>query len=235
MVGTPFDTRLDDLPAVVPVFPLSGVLLLPGGRLPLNVFESRYLTMVLDCLGAGRVIGMIQPLSVGGGGGGGGGASPSPAVGDLRSELYAFGCIGRVSSFSETDDGRLQITLAGVCRFRIARELDPHHGYRRVEADYADFRDDFESPAGPLVDRKRLLTALRPYFALHGITINWKAFDSFSDAAIVTTISMLCPFEPREKQALLESPTVEERGKLLIALIEMGILEAGGGAGSMRQ
>lgn len=229
MAATPFDTRFEDLPAVVPVLPLSGVLLLPGGRLPLNIFEPRYLNMVLDCLSAGRLMGMVQPATPKYGG-----VTPTPSQ-ELRPQLYDLGCVGRVSAFAETDDGRLQITLAGVCRFRIRNELDLHRGYRRVEADFSEFRDDFQPPTGPVIDRKRLFTALKPYFAHHGINMNWKAFETFSDTATITTVSMLCPFEPREKQALLEARTVEERGTLLIALIEMGILEAGGGTGTVRQ
>ncbi|MBF0563588.1 MAG: LON peptidase substrate-binding domain-containing protein [Alphaproteobacteria bacterium] len=221
MTPGPFDSPLEALPVEIPIFPLDGVLLLPGGRLPLNVFEPRYLAMTLDSLANGRMIGMVQPM-----------ASPldSPGSANAVTGIYDIGCAGRICSFSETGDGRLLITLAGVCRFRLIRELDGVKEYRRVAVDYSGFRGDLDPPTGSLVDRVRLLASLGSYLTLHNIAINWKALDNFSDAALVTTASMLCPFVTREKQALLEAMTYEERGILLIALIEMGILELAGGS-----
>ncbi|KAF0135750.1 MAG: putative peptidase [Rhodospirillaceae bacterium] len=226
MSGEPFEIAFAALPRRTVIFPLAGVLLLPGGRLPLNVFEPRYLTMTLDALGSGRMIGMVQPRPEKRG---------TQGIEDSRVEtlprVYDQGCIGRIVSFNETEDGRLLITLVGVCRFRIQRELAvAPGGYRQVEVDYDPFQADMEEPARTTaIDRKRLLTCLKPYFTQHHITLNWKILDGFSDIALVTAIAMLCPFDVREKQALLEVPTVEERWQLLIALIEMDLLHAGGG------
>ncbi|MFN3075661.1 MAG: LON peptidase substrate-binding domain-containing protein [Alphaproteobacteria bacterium] len=215
----PFEPKFEKLPTEIPIFPLEGVLLLPGGRLPLKIFEPRYLAMVEDALGQGRFVGMVLPTK-----------SESSQNPGTATEVYGLGCAGRISTFSETDDGHLLITLAGVCRFRLGQELEGVRGYRRVSADFTAFRDDLVPPAGPLVNRRRLLAALRPYLLLHDISLNWKALENFSDVALITTISMLCPFETPERQALLEAPNDQERGSLLITLIEMGILEAGGGS-----
>lgn len=221
--GGLFSAKFEDMPTILPVFPLHEALLLPGGRLPLNIFEPRYLNMVLDALGAGRMIGMTRPLNK---------VEAGPEkVNSSRPQLYPLGCVGRITSFSETDDGRLLITLTGVSRFRIVKELDFIRNYRRVEVDFSPFRDDFLPVRDALVDRQRLLETLRPYFQHHGVNVNWRSLEGLSDAAIVTSVAMLCPFDSREKQALLEVATVTERAKLLIALIEMGVLEVGGGGG----
>ena len=207
----PFHPRLADLPGEIAVFPLPGALLLPQGRLPLNIFEPRYLAMTLDSLAAGRMFGMVQPDR----------HLPKGAQGP---GLYRVGCLGRLSSFSETDDGRLLITLTGLIRFRIAEELPlAEGGYRRVRADYADFAADLavEEAAAPL-DRGELLTALRPYFRARGIEANWDAVEQTADAMLVTTLSMVCPFEVPEKQALLEAPDAAERARMLVTLMRMG-------------
>ncbi|MBF0095558.1 MAG: LON peptidase substrate-binding domain-containing protein [Alphaproteobacteria bacterium] len=219
--GDPFTPKHEDLPEIVPVFPLSEALLLPGGRLPLNIFEPRYLDMVLDALGTGRMIGMVRPLP----------RREHEGGGNDPSALYATGCAGRISSFSETEDGRLLITLTGVSRFRIVGEADSARGYRKAIVDFSLFHADLTAEQRVDVDRPRLLAALRPYLSHHGINMNWRALEQLSDPALVTSISMLCPFDSREKQALLEISTITERANLLIALIEMGVLEAGGGRG----
>jgi Lon protease-like protein len=142
--------------------------------------------------------------------------------------LYRIGCLGRLSSFSETDDGRLLITLTGLVRFRIAEELPlAQGGYRRVRADYAGFAPDLaveeeEEDAPPAVDRAELLDALRPYFRARGIEANWEAVEQTADHMLVTTLSMVCPFEVPEKQALLEAPDSGERARMLVALMRMG-------------
>ncbi|WP_270935896.1 LON peptidase substrate-binding domain-containing protein [Falsiroseomonas oryzae] len=204
-----FHPAFEDLPAEIPIFPLSGALLLPEGRLPLNIFEPRYLAMVEDSLGSGRMFGMVQ----------GDPALPKTAAG---SQVYRVGCLGRVSSFAETDDGRLLITLTGVIRFRIAEEIAGRRGYRRVRADYAGYAADLgvEGPK-PQLDREALLGALRPYFRARGIEANWEAVENTPDAMLVTTLCMVCPFEVVEKQALLEAAGAEERARMLIALMQM--------------
>ncbi|WP_198377134.1 LON peptidase substrate-binding domain-containing protein [Neoroseomonas rubea] len=207
----PFHPRLADLPEEIAVFPLSGALLLPQGRLPLNIFEPRYLAMTLDSLANGRVFGMVQ-------------ADPRAPRGATGPGLYRTGCLGRLSSFSETDDGRLLITLTGLIRFRIAEELPlAEGGYRRVRADYGAFSRDLllDGPT-PVFDREELLGALRPYFRARGIDANWEAVEQMADATLVTTLSMVCPFDVPEKQALLEAPDGGERARMLVALMRMG-------------
>ena len=215
------DLRCAILPRKLAIFPLAGVLLLPRGRLPLTIFEPRYLAMIMDALGNRRILGMVQPkLWIG--------KDEREAVGSAH--VYQHGCAGRIVSFNETEDGRLLITLLGLCRFRILRELAlAEGGYRQVEVDYDFFHADMEEEplVVPVVDRKRLLACLRQYCAQHHITLNWKVLDSLSDHALITAVAMLCPFETREKQALLEVYTVAERGQLIISLIEMSLLEEG--------
>lgn len=205
-----FHPRLADLPAEIAVFPLTGALLLPRGRLPLNIFEPRYLAMTMDALGQGRLFGMVQPDARG----------KTEAAGP---GLYRIGCLGRISSFSETDDGRLLITLIGVARFRIVEELPlAPGGYRRVRADYADFVTDLLEADPPPLDRAALLGALKPYFLARGIEANWDAVEQTPDALLVTMLSMVCPFDPPEKQALLEAAEGPERAEMLVALLRMG-------------
>ncbi len=204
-----FHPAFEDLPPEIPIFPLPGALLLPQGRLPLNIFEPRYLAMTLDSLASGRMFGMVQP-------------DPAQPKGETGPGTYRIGCLGRLTSFSETDDGRLLITLTGVARFRIAEEIAMRRGYRRVRASYEGFRADLTvgGPA-PMLDRPALLAALRAYFRAQGIEANWEAIEQTSDAMLVTTLCMVCPFEVREKQALLEAPGTEARAQMLVALMQM--------------
>jgi Lon protease-like protein len=210
----------DDLPETIPVFPLPGALLLPHGHLPLNIFEPRYLNLTADALGQGRMMGMVQPVH----------AEPDP-VSDTA-ELYRTGCLGRITSFAETDDGRFLITLTGVSRFRIAGELESVRGYRRVSACYDAFAHDLQEDADATADRQRLLDAVRAYFQLQGIDTDWAAIKEAPDGALVTSLAMTCPFEPREKQALLECPGLIERGEFLTTLMEMAVHESKAVAGS---
>ena len=220
----PFHPRFDDLPDLLPVFPLAGMLLLPDGKMPLNIFEPRYLAMVQDALGNGRLVGVVQPHP-----------PESDALGSVSTPaaskeppLYAVGCAGRISAFTETDDGRIVMTLTGVCRFHVLREVDGMKGYRRVEVDWSDFQSDLEPPAPVRLDRPRLLAVLKPYLRLNGLDLNWRAIEIAPDLILTVMLPMLCPFEPREKQALLECPTSTERGSTLITLIEMAVAERGG-------
>jgi len=202
--------RLDDLPTEFAIFPLPGAMLLPQGKLPLNIFERRYLAMFEDALSSGRVIGMIQPDEL----------RPATPSGPA---LYKVGCLGRLSSFSETDDGRVLVTLTGLMRFAIKVELEMHRGYRRVRADLARFRADLdEAPAAVDMDRDGLVEALRAYFAARGFDANWEAIDEMPDDALVSTLAMVCPFDPAEKQALLEAPGTTDRAATLLTLLRMG-------------
>lgn len=207
MQDSPFSTRFEELPATLPVFPLSGVLLLPRGKLPLNIFEPRYLAMTQDALGAGRLIGMIQPRR----------ADDPAAV----PELYEVGCAGRISQFGETDDGRFLITLTGVCRFAILGELASMRGYRRAQVDWERFRDDLAPPPAIELDRDGLVERLKRYFDAQGIKADWNSIGATPDERLVTTLSMICPFEPGEKQGLLECPTLAARAEMLAALLDM--------------
>ena len=201
--------RLDVLPQEFPVFPLTGALLLPRGKLPLNIFEPRYLALVEDALGQGRIFGMIQP-------------DPQKPAGPTGPGLYRIGCLGRLSSFSEADDGRYLITLTGLCRFAVAAEAEPRRGYRRVRADLAPFAHDLETPAElPGFDRPGLITALRGYFLRRGFDANWEAIGKMADDQLIVTLAMVCPFDPAEKQALLEAQDEPERARTLRTLLEI--------------
>lgn len=214
----PFDTSFDQLPDTLPIFPLAGVLLLPGGRLPLNIFEPRYLAMVSDALARQRLIGMVQPKTPGGFAGDGVSEGSGPAA------VQKIGCAGRISSFSETGDGRILLTLQGLCRFAVEEELPrAQGGYRQVRVDYSRFRTDM-APHQTTLDRPRLMTALKRFFSANNLAIDWKALEQLDDTALVGTISMVAPLEPIEKQALLEAEDGTVRGKLLIGLLESSVM-----------
>ena len=198
------------LPSILPIFPLTGVLLLPRGRLPLNIFEPRYLAMTRDALAGARLIGMVQP--------------GDPRVAADNPPVYPMGCAGRITSFSETVDGRFLITLTGISRFRIREELALLEGYRRVVPEWREFARDLASDDEPGFDRDRLLRGLRAYFQHHKIEADWDAITSVPGERLVTSIAMICPFEPSEKQALLEAPDLDERARLLTAIVEMAAL-----------
>jgi Lon protease-like protein len=215
MSPNPFDPTFDQLPEIVPIFPLTGVLLLPRGKLPLNVFEPRYLAMIEDALSGNRMIGIIQPSD--------------PLSRASVPPVYPIGCAGRITSFSETDDGRYLITLTGVCRFETVRELPIVRGYRRVDVSWERFAADLEEPGPALFDRARLVEGLRTYFKIQGISANWDAIDSTPDERLVTSLAMICPFEPSEKQALLECGSLSERASMMVAIIEMSVLDKRGG------
>lgn len=207
----PFHPRVEELPSEFAVFPLTGALMLPRGKLPLNIFEPRYLALTLDSLADGRMFGMIQP---------------DPNGRDENGPgLYRIGCLGRLSSFSETDDGRLLITLTGLIRFEVTAELEMRNGYRRVRGDFSRFHSDLAVPPAPFeMEREKITQALRGYFQSRQVNANWEAIKSLSDDALVITLAMACPFEPVEKQALLEAPTDSDRADTLLALLQMGAL-----------
>ncbi len=209
-----FHPRFEELPSEFAVFPLSGALLLPRGKLPLNIFESRYLAMVQDSLASGRMFGMIQP------------DANAPAS-DAGEGLYRVGCLGRLSSFSETDDGRLLVTLTGLIRFTVRAELGVRRGYRIVRGDLSRYVEDLtldRPPAG--IEREAILSALRAYFTRRSVDANWDAIRGLSDDGLVITLAMACPFETVEKQALLEAPTDVDRASTLLALLQMGAASA---------
>jgi Lon protease-like protein len=200
-----------DLPDRLPIFPLAGVSLLPGGQLPLNIFEPRYLDMTRDAMGTHRLIGMVQPID--------------PDDPSQHPRCYSVGCAGRITQFRETNDGRFLIVLTGVSRFRIAEELSIATRYRQVRADWSAFdldRDGKESTEG--LDGERFLRALKAYLKLQGMSADWQAIERSPLPLLITHLAMLCPFGPSEKQALLEAPTFRERSRTMIALMEMAAI-----------
>ncbi|HQT46425.1 MAG: peptidase S16 [Acidocella sp. 20-63-7] len=210
-----FSSKRSALPEEFPVFPLGEALLLPGGNLPLNIFEPRYLALVEDALGAGRMFGMVQP-------------DKRLAHGENGPGLYRIGCLGRISSFNETEDGRYLITLTGLTRFTIVEEIEGQRGYRRVRAALGAFATDLLPANASLpFERKTLLEALRRYFAHAGVDANWDAIAALTDPALVTSLCMACPFGVEEKQALLEAPDEAERARALLALLEIDAFDPG--------
>lgn len=199
------------LPLELPIFPLSGVLLLPDATLPLNVFEPRYLNMVEDALGNGRVIGMVQPKVA---------EMESP---EGEPVVYETGCAGRIISFAETGDGRFAITLLGLCRFNVVSELPLESGYRRIAPDYSPYFDDLSDDMSSVTNRDTLLKTVQAYFIANGIDADWDSIEQAADSALVTTLSMLCPFAPSEKQALLECDNTLARGELLGSLMALSL------------
>ncbi len=213
------DASFDMLPATLPIFPLPGALLLPGGKLPLQIFEPRYLVMTRDALASERMIGMVQPRD-----------QVSEAEGRVShtATLYPVGCAGRITSFSETDDGRLLITLTGLCRFAIEREIPTVGGYRRVVPDFGRFRADLDRAETATVDRARLLTALQTYFASQKINVDLTAIAEVPDDKLVTSLAMVCPFDANEKQAILEAADLTERSRVMTALLELSVFSVEG-------
>jgi Lon protease-like protein len=201
--------RPSELPTVIPIFPLPGALLLPRRPLPLSIFEPRYLEMVDDALGGERLIGMIQPA----------GGEEAP---DDGAELCPVGCLGRLTQFAETGDGRCFITLIGVARFRVLEETPTNKLYREARVDYSDFATDFHEGEGEsAVDRPGLLTALRKFAEANKFKVDWDDIKSASNEALVNGLSMLSPYGVKEKQALLEASDLKARAEMLVAITQM--------------
>ena len=196
-----------DLPQVIPVFPLDGALLLPRGSLPLNIFEPRYLNMVDDAMAGERIIGMIQTR---------------PGGDKTRPLLAAVGCAGRITSFAETSDGRYLITLTGVARFDAGQELPGQTPYRQLKAGFAPYEADLQ-PADDAwtFDRDRLLVALRAYLHQRSMDVDWSTASEAPGEALINSLAMALPFEPQEKQALLEADDLADRTRVLTALLEI--------------
>ncbi|MEM7527753.1 MAG: LON peptidase substrate-binding domain-containing protein [Pseudomonadota bacterium] len=204
-----------DLPEVIPVFPLPGALLLPRARLPLNIFEPRYLAMLDDAMRSDhRLIGMIQPFV----------DSGQPP------KLHRIGCAGRVTSLSETEDGRYLIALTGISRFRMRSELDGFTPYRRIKADWADFAPDLgQTEKTEAFDRDDFMDLLRRYFTSARLSSDWDAMREAEEELLVNSLSMMCPFSVEERQALLEAPRLSDRYETLTALMRFAIASSGEG------
>ncbi len=198
-----------DLPNTIPVFPLPGALLLPRARLPLNIFEPRYLAMLDDALKTQtRLIGMVQPYDTPGESG----------------KLHRIGCAGRVTAFSETEDGRYMITLSGVSRFRVVSEVDGFTPYRRCNVDWAGFeRDKGAVERDPAFQRDQFMDLLGRFFDDQGLKTDWDSLGEAEDELLINSLSMLCPFDPEDKQALLEAQSLATRRETLVTLIEFAL------------
>ena len=199
-----------DLPDVIPVFPLTGALLLPRGQMPLNIFEPRYMAMIDDALKAGhRIIGMIQPDT----------AHPGS---EQKPNLYKVGCAGRITQLAESGDGRYLIQLTGVARFQIDSELPATTLYRQCHVRYAPFIDDFTARKGEdAVDRKSLLEALTGFLKANNLKADWQGIENAPNEALVNALAMMSPYGSAEKQALLEAPDLKTRAELLVAMTEI--------------
>ena len=197
-----------DLPKSLPLFPLTGAVLLPRGALPLNIFEPRYLEMVEYALQGDRLIGMIQPTE--------------HEDTTLKPKLSQVGCAGKIVAFRETDDNRYLITLQGICRFRLNGEMDTATAWRAGFCDFAPFAGDMAQLGDEEFPRERLLAALKTYLTSRDMKADWDSVMTAPGEALINALAMMCPFDPAEKQALLEAQSFQDRASTLLALLEMG-------------
>ena len=208
-----FDNKYDELPQSIPLFPLNKVLLLPRAKLPLNLFENRYLHMFDHALQNGRYIGMIQP-------------SEEPKKnGEMKPpSLYNVGCAGFLTAFSQTNDNRYEIILEGVCRFKIKKELEIMNGFRRANVQWSKFKSDFKiEKLNSNEKREEFLKILRPFLEKMSMNVDWEVIEGTNDEDLINTISMCCPFDVNEKQALLEAISLENRREVLTSLIHINL------------
>jgi Lon protease-like protein len=213
---------LSDLPGSLPVFPLQGCILLPRSNLPLNVFEPRYLTMAEDVLAGNRILGIVQPLTA---------DEESPQ--SKGHPLRQTGCAGRLSAFSETDDGRLLITLTGICRFEITGESRTAKPYRICDVTFAPYQTDLVRGYGQnAVNWQKFLEVLKTYLEARNLTADWDSIQRSPVELLINTLSMISPYGPEEKQALLEAADLKTRSEVLMALAEMEIAAPDSGAGT---
>lgn len=212
---------LADLPESIPIFPLPGALLLPRARLPLNIFEPRYLAMLDDTLKTQhRLIGMIQPTGM--------------PEGRSTGRLHQIGCAGRVTAFQETEDGRYLITLSGVSRFRLAETQDSFRPYLCGTIDWSSFERDLgrtECDSG--FDRPEFLKLLARFFDVAQLSSDWDSLKEAEEELLINSLAILCPFDPEERQALLEAPTLTNRRETLVTLMEFALC-GGGDEGTMQ-
>ena len=206
----PFTPNIEDLPSVIPLFPLSGAVVLPHGQLPLNIFEPRYLSMVFDTLARSRLVGMVQPLR--------------GEEGD-HPDLHRTGCAGRIVSFSETRDGRILLVLSGVSRFDVEDELELYRGYRRAKISWSRFTHDLDDEEID-IDRDRLLSLAKSYLESRQLAIEWDSLDGLELPELVDTLASSLPFSSREKQGLVEALIIQDRCELLSALCEFAVERA---------
>ena len=221
-IGNARYLKASDLPDTIPVFPLPGVLLLPEGHLPLNIFEPRYLAMFDAALAGHRLIGMVQP------------ALHAPDAGTEGGALSPIGCMGRITSFTETGDGRYIISLTGVCRFRLLEETTSGTPYRIFQ--HAPFISDLSGEDDDeAIDRENLLRVFRAFLDSNQLEADWDSVERASNQVLVNSLSMMSPFGPAEKQALLEAPDLKSRADALIAIMEIVLAQGGTDGGTILQ
>jgi Lon protease-like protein len=217
-----------DLPKRLPVFPLRGAILLPRASLTLNVFEPRYLALVDHALSGNRLIGLVQPAPEAG--------EDAESPQGKSFPLRRVGCVGRITSFAEHDDGRVVITLSGVARFRVGQDIDGDQPFRQCQVDFAPYAEDFVGGYGEdEVDRPRLIATLRSYLLANNLNADWERINSASTERLVNTLSILSPYGPEEKQCLLEARDLRARAEALIALAEMELAARDDGSGTSIQ
>ncbi len=210
MEQNPFAPEFEDLPQTLPVFPLTSALLLPGGRLPLNIFEPRYVQMIEDAMATNRMIGMIQP-------------KPNQAEDAENPLLEKTGCCGKIIEFSESPDGRYLITLSGVYRFDLVEELETTKDYRIIKPSWDAYKSDHSRSTKLCIDRENLKELLKDFFKIHSMDCDWNAVDTAGDEKLITCLSMICPFDPQEKQALLEAQCCKTRKELFLKMLEFAV------------
>lgn len=219
IAGNTTYNSLADLPETLPIFPLSGALLLPAGNMPLNIFEPRYLAMIEDAMKGDRIIGMIQPRFDN---------QQNEEEEDSGAMLCDVGCLGRITAFQESGDGRLMVNLSGICRFRVLEELEDVNGYRTAQVD--GFAGDLEdsTEAANAVDREGLLVAFKQFLEANEMEADWDGVREASTETLVNSLSMMSPYGPAEKQALLEAPDLKTRAETLVAITEIMLAREAG-------
>lgn len=207
MYRSAFLPKFADLPGELEIFPLPGAVVMPGVQLPLNIFEPRYLNLVADALAGAHMIGMIQPTS--------------ETLSDDVPEIHRIGCAGRITSFSETPDGRILLVLTGVCRFQVRAEVQGRNGYRRVSAGWERFAADYHEDGLMIADRNGFLGSLRSYCTLRGVEVPWDDVQKMADGDLVNLLCAHLPLSPEDKQALIETIAADERARLMRGLMDM--------------
>ncbi|MBK5971095.1 MULTISPECIES: LON peptidase substrate-binding domain-containing protein [Thiorhodovibrio] len=211
MKSSPFLPEFDRLPSIVPIFPLAGVVVLPGVQLPLNIFEPRYLSMVQHALAEQHIIGMVQP------------------AGSDEDSIHRIGCAGRITSYSETNDGRIVLVLSGFCRFRVLEEAEPVSGFRRARVSWDEFAGDYNTEQTSITDRERFIGSLRSFCTRRQVEIPWDDIAEMADDDLVNLLCTHLPLDAGDKQALIETVALEERATLMRGLMDMSALSSSDG------
>ncbi|GAA0418787.1 LON peptidase substrate-binding domain-containing protein [Cocleimonas flava] len=201
---SPFMQSFDQLPSTLPVFPLANAVVMPGGHLPLNIFEPRYINMLQDAMENHRLIGMIQPRDE-----------------SAKPELYNIGCAARITRYEETNDGRLEISLTGLCRFEIKDEIVTTRGYRLIVPDWSKFARDYDDQSEPdVATQKSFISALKSYFNQTDMKLDWEVMEKLDSENLLNALFYFLNLSDEDKQMLIEIDTIEQRIKALTAILE---------------